>query len=326
MVRYTYKGIILFIFACNSLFGQWNITGGLSGEVSFSNRGASYFSVAAVLGIERELFLNSSDKSIEYQIGRHLRPAYQVALGVYSNGLGDNILDQYKDFNIDFQHSFLLTLGFEDMSDKIKSNTITHSPTNNTLKGVVADPFMWSLTLGSTFIINNNSRNQRIGFGNLNLGRVLKIGYYNDGPPFNKWWLPFGDARDRWWTGGGFGELFFTQGLTSESLYLVNSRFGYYYDRFTGDVQAAYEVSNVLGFNYVPSINRVDNFYNVARGKFAFHFYEDNFDISWQALGHLKRDIQDGIHNLGNWAHHLTFAQRYWNMIGLQYHQTISIK
>lgn len=300
------------------------------GEIHFSSkiefglnyRSKTYVSISASVGFKRYYFRESPENDVYEFIGRHSTGAVQTGIHMYYNGLGDNILDEEKKLHFDFIASILISAGIPS-NHEILRNNIQISPLHSFLANAVYDEFLHSASLGSSVILNFEQRNQILGFANLNIARTLVFGYYNDGPPFGN--VGLGDRYDRWWTGGGFGEIYLDQGIKPDvPAYLLDSKISYTFDRFTGNVQNAYNVSGTFSFRYVPAAESVENYYNRARGKIGINLFQDRFQLSAQWLGHLNNDVQNKIHKLLNMPFHLTYAERYF-IFGIQYNQSTKL-
>ena len=322
--------LLIFLFTSSAYAQQpkFHMTYGISAEFGYNNKGESTISLSGAFGIRRTAFRRDYESDDIYGwISRHISPAFQTSMTIYYNGLGDNILDHFKTFNVDFINSILITAGHYIDTKKIKNNIIRIQPMNPRVSNVIYDEYLSSVTLGTNFIINNNNRNQRTGFANAQIGRILHLGYYNDGPPYNSMFIA--DGFDRWWTGGGFVKVYLTQGFSNDHQdanikYFTNSSIAAYYDRFTGNIQDAYLSSNVFGFKYVPAKDLKENFYTRARYKFSFFLYNENYELSYQRMGHLPKDVQDMIHNKLKMPHHLSYSALL-QFAGVQYSNVFKI-
>ncbi len=325
--RYLFVLALLFLFCVASpssaqTLDEFDITYGLSISFGYNNKGESNISLSGGIGFRRNVFrANAENKNTRGWLARHISPAFQSTITVYYNGLGDNILDHYKSFNIDFVNSLFITAGHHLDSALISNNYITIQPFNSQNTNLIGDEYLHSLTIGTNFIINQNNRNQRVGFANANIGRIVHLAYYNDGPPFNS--ILLADGYDRWWTGGGFVRIYFDQGFSRDPKQWTATSFTLYYDRFTGDIQDAYLGSNLFGFQYIPARDLKENFYTRARYKYALFLFNENYELSYQRMGHLKDDFQDKIHDILKMPHHLSYSTR-TQVFGLQYHNVFN--
>ncbi|MDX1684978.1 MAG: hypothetical protein R3275_07055 [Saprospiraceae bacterium] len=310
---FTIPLILTLSFMTANCQDDWEFTFGISSEFGFNLKSKSFFNISVAMGIKRYVLTGDhdwNDEGSEHfagELGRHIFFAYQPSINLYSHGLGDNVLDGQKRVEIDFVNSLMMNVGQPNHGIAVRQQLLT--PFNSFTAKAVYDDFTNSFAFGTNFIINNHNRNQIIGFLNLNIARILRLGYYNDGVPFGRFGIA--DRYDRWWTGGGFGEIYLNQGLVNNQAYFTNSVISYQFDRFTGDVQDAYKVSNIFGFRYIPDADRIESYYNNSRNKFAFQFLNDGLEFSAQWMGHISDDIQNFIHRTMKLPYHLTYAQRY---------------
>jgi hypothetical protein len=242
--------------------------------------------------------------------------AYQGAINVYFNGIGDNLMDPLKKANIDFVNTFGFAAGVTRKSELDDNYFVPYMTFNSMNPKVVENPYLWSLMVGTNIILNNQNRNQQTGFFNLNLWRLVNFHYYNDGTPFDM--ISLGDAYDRWWTGGGAAEIYLSK--INSPTYLVQSKFFYHYDRFTGNVQDAFRVSNYLSLQFIPNKHVEQNFFNRAHSRFGLTHLDDNWTASVDFSGHLDYDVQDWIHESLHMTKHLSFASWRW-FVGLEYNR-----
>lgn len=300
-------------------YGQWDLSGALKLEVGLNYLSKTFISFSAVAGVKRQMFYDK-DRYGEYlyKFRDNASTGFQTGFTVYYNGLGDNILDNYKKTRFDFISSVMATLGTSLQSplhrDRQRIRTF-----NAFLANPISDEFNHSFTVGSNVVLNTDKRNQITGFINGNIARIVRFGYMNDGPPYGI--IGLGDRYDRWWTGSMFVEVFLDRGYQEElETPYLDSKFIYTFDRFTGNVQEAYEVSNLLGFKYVPDYNLEENYYNNSRDKLGFESFSLGYEISVQRLGQLEFDFQDEIHKRLAMPYHLTYAKPYY-VLGLQSNQ-----
>ncbi|MEO9966791.1 MAG: hypothetical protein ABJF11_13420 [Reichenbachiella sp.] len=236
---------------------------------------------------KRSDFRLSLSFGLSRKIGDYLMPSYQLSATVYKGGLGNSIswFERNK-LQLDIVNNFTLTGGYKHdgrYKELITFNTLTANPLLN--------PFRYSLSMGTNLIFNPSRKDkfQYIGFlaGSVYEYQLL---YYNDGPIFNT--IGLGDGYDRYWTGGAY----FSYGyVTSE----VRINLGF--DKFTGYSRDAYELSTLLGLDYVSYKDEMQNTFNTGawrlevleKGGFGFSVtYKDQYDI------------QHMIHKKGNYAYH----------------------
>lgn len=302
---------------------DWDLTYSISAELGFNSKSKGFFNLSLAMGIKRYVLGGDHDwnhdetEHVVSEMGRHFFLAYQPTINIYGNGLGDNILDGYKRVEVDFINALMINIGQPNNGLQISNQLIT--PFNSFSSNAVYDDFTNSLALGTCFVFNNHNRNQIIGFFNVNIARVVRIGYYNDGVPFGGFGLA--DRFDRWWTGGGYMEVYFNQGFGNEDSYLANTLISYQFDRFTGDVQDAFRVAKIFNFRHVPDHDVVEAYYNNSRSKVAIRSLRDGLELSYQWLGDFHGNIQDLIHKTMNIPYHTTYAPSY-RVFGVKYQYT----
>ncbi|WP_235298148.1 hypothetical protein [Portibacter marinus] len=313
------SAILTFLSLSLGSYARWDFSGAIKMEVGLNTFSKTFISFSAAAGVRRQMFY-SQERYGEalFKLKDYASTGFQMGATLYYNGLGDNILDTYKKARFDFVSSVMASIG-TPMASMLYHDRIKIRAFNSFLANPISDEFHHSLTVGSNVILNTDRRNQITGFINANVARMVRLGYMNDGPPFGRFGL--GDRYDRWWTGSGFLEVFLDQGYAQELKYpYLDSKFIYTFDRFTGNVQEAYEVSNLLGFKYVPDYNLQENYFNRARGKIGFEAFNIGYEISVQWLGLLENDLQDYIHHKLAMPYHMTYAKRYM-ILGLQSNQ-----
>ncbi len=154
-------------------------------------------------------------------------------------------------------------------------------PLNQIVNSLQENPFKYSGSLASTFILINKNL-QRVGSVNFRIGDI-SLGYFNDGPPFNSFpGLWTGDGEDRWFTGGGFIEY-----SDNEASYY------WYFERFTGYDPIAFKASSILGLTHTLYAEEQQE-YNI--GSTGLGLKTKGFDITANILGNDKLDLQNFIH------------------------------
>lgn len=291
----------------------FDLGGSIGVNYIFDGKAAPNFSVSFGLGISKKINRAISNRLGEWAI----IPAYQMNTNIYKNGIGNSIHRNRRKYQIDFVNSLSLTVGYKEFG---KNNSSTENITFNpmTTPSVRYSDYEVSTTIATNFIINNNNRNQQIGFIGLNLWDFIRAGYYNDGPFFDK--IGFGDSYDRWWTGGGFIELnteVFLRGFylfskhykyPKQYCYLCSLKFVISYDRFTGNVQDAYRVASKLGLSKVPPASEDESLFNRGFLRFALK-HEDGWEIQKSILAP-NDDPQDRIHDLLDISKHFSAAKK----------------
>lgn len=119
-------------------------------------------------------------------------PGVNLGVNFYNGGLG--ALPNSSNFNIDTVITGKLTVGGGE------GEPMTIRPLHLNSGSGMEDNYKYSATLGTNFILNNNSRNQHVGFLQV---RAFDFSFqtYNDFQGFHK--IGISDGYDRWWTGGG---------------------------------------------------------------------------------------------------------------------------
>ncbi len=149
------------------------------------------------------------------------------------------------------------------------------------------DPLDYSLSIGTIFINGiNHSRNQRIGTLSFSTNQFM-FHYYNDGPPFD--FIPLGDAKDRYWTGGGQLGFYFKKDNTLITDLILR------FDNYTGYQINLYEVGSLLKIDHLPYIIKKEQFFNQARYQYKLGLKNSIF-ISGSIYEPIYTDIQNLIH------------------------------
>ncbi|MEO9802711.1 MAG: hypothetical protein ABJF04_05650 [Reichenbachiella sp.] len=236
---------------------------------------------------KRADFRMSVSFGLSRKIGDYLMPSYQLSATVYKGGLGSSIswFERNK-LQFDLVNNFTLTGGYKhdkEWKELITFNTLTANPLLN--------PFRYSLSMGTNLIYNPNRKDkfQYIGFmaGSVYEFQLL---YYNDGPIFNG--IGLGDGYDRYWTGGAH----FYYGYVTSDI-----RFNLGFDKFTGYSRDAYELSTLLGLDYVSYKDEMQNTFNTGAWRLEV-IEKGGFGVSVTYKD--QYDIQHMIHKKGNYAYH----------------------
>ena len=122
----------------------------------------------------------------------YVTPGVNLAVNFYNGGLG--ALPNSSNFNIDTVLTAKLTAGTG------RGDAMDVYPLHLNSGTGLEDNYKYSATLGTNFILNNNNRNQQVGFLQV---RAFDFSFqtYNDFNGFKK--IGISDGYDRWWTGGG---------------------------------------------------------------------------------------------------------------------------
>lgn len=215
-----------------------------------------------------------------------------TCVALYNKSLGNSLNLLYQDNQIDWTSS--ISLGWvKDATTYTKAlQSINNTPFYNLIH-----QYTYATFLGVNFIMNNHRRNQTVGSFSATIGD-FSFNYYNDGGSVLN--LGFGDAFDRWWTGG-------------LGLYFHNNH-GYNtleanFDQFTGYSKQLFDFSEIFGLDITSydvyenikkdslgySVNSTSaNGYNFNSSQLQFRFFFDkNYGVSAGILGSL-RDEADG--------------------------------
>ena len=253
------------------------------------------FSVKAVIGIG---YLKSGfgDLSVSgfltKEIGDHLLVGHQISASLYSRGLGTSIFDdQNRRAQIDLVNSFFVAAG-----SRSDDPNVFYRPQlfNQRSACSFVHPFEHGAYLGTHFVVNNNRRNQQVGFFVFHLGDFEFL-YYNDGFfPFENF---LSDDYDRFWTGGGYLRYQFRD---------FSLQFNY--DRFTEDFTNSYVLAKELFLFGVPNKDMEPVFFNRALTSLKVQL-KNGYEIGGGVLGHWKYDVQDFLHNTLGFAKHISVAK-----------------
>ncbi|NHN28048.1 hypothetical protein FIA58_020410 [Flavobacterium jejuense] len=121
-----------------------------------------------------------------------LNPGANLAVNFYNGGIGS--LSNSSGFNVDAVLTAKLTAGGGN------GNPMDIYPLHLNSGTGLEDKYKYSATIGTNFILNNNDRNQHVGFVQLRASD-FSFQTYNDFGGFKK--IGISDGYDRWWTGGG---------------------------------------------------------------------------------------------------------------------------
>lgn len=308
-MRNLLLGIVLSTILPTISFAQIDIGIGVNLRYHLGFRhGSSNYSASIALGISKHMEIKDGKNGL-------FVPTYQLALNLYNNGLGTNMIKEFRRTELDIINTFSATLMDRDLAGIGTSENLFKFKAFNPM---TASAFVYnygkkSFTASTSFIGNNHKRNQHIAHLGFNLGK-FRMGYYNDGVPF----CPVvADMFDRWWTGG----VFIQYGSEFSNGTDHNWQIKYSYDRFTGDVQDAYKLATRLALTYVPAKEKKKNLLNRGQTSFSFNHRDLGLEISGNFLGHYKSlDLQRLTHLLMGFSQHVSFAQNYFT-IGLEYNK-----
>lgn len=261
--------------------------------------GRSGLTASAAIGVSKANYLFDAKEL-------YITPTYQLAVNVYHNGLGNNLLKKYNRVEVDIVNTLAFATGYNPVREEYMYYFKTHN--NMTASHALMDMGRYSFTFSTNFTANNHKRNQQTAYAGVT-AYLVRIGYYNDGVPFNITRAVDGD--DRWWTGGGFIQIGDdkihdkeTESAWKRYKVMVS------YERFTGDVQDAYRLATRIGLNYIPVKEEAQNFNN--RANLAINIaHQDGWKIGFNWLGHYPWDIQDFIHKGYGFAKHYSYANNF---------------
>jgi hypothetical protein len=184
-----------------------------------------------------------------------LQPSAQLTANFYQGTVGTNIWPEdpsARQFELVFNTALTTRLTKDSYFGEKPVRTFC-----NFNAVAISHTYKNSLTLATNFVLNPRypNRNQQVGFGGVSTGDFA-LGYYNDGTPWN--FIGLGDGADRWWTGGGYFEVWTMDAPV---------RLGLYYDNFTGGESAgrttkAFEFANVLGLAHVDFKDKSLQYFN----------------------------------------------------------------
>ncbi len=122
----------------------------------------------------------------------NFNPGANLAVNFYNGGIGS--LSNNSEFNVDTVLTAKLTAGSGN------GNPMDIYPLHLNSGTGLEDRYKYSATIGTNFILNNNDRNQHVGFVQVRASD-FSFQTYNDFGGFKK--IGISDGYDRWWTGGG---------------------------------------------------------------------------------------------------------------------------
>lgn len=140
--------------------------------------GKSYMSGTAGVGVSKRMGF--------------VDPGVNLSVNFYNGGIGAR--SDSNAMNFDTVLTGKITAGGG------RANPMSVYPLHMDSGTGLEDSYKYSATLGTSMILNNNGRNQQVGFLQL---RAADFGFqfYNDFGGFKK--IGIADGYDRWWTGGG---------------------------------------------------------------------------------------------------------------------------
>jgi hypothetical protein len=263
------------------------------------------------LGGRRSSFYNLSvaaGLSKNFQNERlNLLPGAQVVVNYYSKGPGTSLIDHSNRFGqLDVVSSFYVVGGYNwDRAGREKYIRTFNQMSATTIR----HNFDGAVSYGTSFLVNNQGRNQQLGHMGFNIDQIL-VGYYNDGFwPFDRF---ASDGFDRYWSGGGYlayGLDAFGNRLSRKNPWFEGQFVEYAYDRFTGNVQAGYKLSKELLFSGIPQQDMQQAFYNRALSSISLRNINGS-NIGFGLLGQCPNcDVQDLIHRAMGYSRHVSLSK-----------------
>ena len=217
----------------------------------------SYMSGTAGVGISRRF--------------NFIEPGVNIAVNVYNGGLGS--LSSNNSFNVDTVLSAKLTAGNGNGNPMDIRSLHIGSGTG------LEDKFKYSATIGSSFILNNNNRNQQVGFFQLKVSDV-SFQTYNDFQGFKK--IGLSDGYDRWWTGGGN----ITVGANNSNYQFIIAS-----DVFTADTDVEPRSRSIVDGKVINSDEMtLDQFDKNIMAPKDMSFYDRHFTHKPNVAGQLTQD------------------------------------
>lgn len=193
---------------------------------------------------------------------------------IYINGLVTIRLDK-RDYSYD--ERFVPLYNFSDF---------TPNPLQN--------PFKSSVSLGAIFVNLGKSKNQRIGFLNVNMAGRAQLTYYNDGGYGME---HIGDKHDRYYTGGA---VLSYHGRVDDFVDLIELS----YHKYTGYTKYAFDVAYQLQLDYLPYGDKNQVSFNQQRWKINIGNMRSGLFGSISLYDSNKLDGQDLIHYLIDAPYH----------------------
>lgn len=234
-------------------------------------------------------------------------PGVNLAVNFYNGGMGAR--SDSNAMNFDTVLTGKITAGAGH------ANPMSIYPLHMDSGTGMQDSYRYSATLGTSMILNNNDRNQQVGFLQL---RADNFGFqfYNDFGGFKK--IGIADGHDRWWTGGGkvilgnnnsnyqmlIGSDVFTADTDSQSVIdeeNANRSLVEFEKTNTGNF---FERTANKAFNYTPThaTEVGQEFLDANRGGVLWNKNAHSFDLNMGRTSILGRTPQGsfGINGLGS--------------------------
>ncbi len=291
-------------------------------QIISNNTGSEYqfgFGIKTILEVQR---FSNLRLSLSAGIGKKMKddlsfiyPSINTELQIYNGGMGSSLMNKNKlKLNFDFVTSVSITLGSKLVNHigyAKKFNPLYYFLDDSAIS--LQNPYHWSLSLGSNYIISSdsNKENQMVGLLNLNFGRLIQFTYINDGAPFGKL---TGDGYDRYHTGGG---MFSYHGNYTDAINLIEIS----YHRFTGYQRNSFEISNHMQIDFIPYKNSEAFYYNQSKWKFKLSNYNSGYG-GYFAYYNSNLDGQDLIHKIIDKAYQPNLLKISRKAYGINYYYT----
>ena len=270
-----------------------------------------------------------------------VEPGVNLAVNFYNGGMGAR--SDSNAMNFDAVLTGKVTAGAG------RANPMSVYPLHMESGTGMEDKYKYSATLGTSMVLNNNGRNQQVGFLQL---RASDFGFqfYNDFGGFKK--IGIADGYDRWWTGGGKVILGNNnqsyQMIIASDVFTAETDSDNEFDAATADRNLEeFKSQNAGGFfktignklsSYTPSVasevnqdflneyrngvpyNRNAHSFDLNTGRTSFKLKTPQGSFGVNGLGADHMYSQDGIHKIINF--HLIPSERpnYWEVqVGPQF-------
>ncbi|WP_339887625.1 hypothetical protein [uncultured Flavobacterium sp.] len=210
----------------------------------------------------------------------YVTPGVNLAVNFYNGGLG--ALPNSSNFNIDAVLTPKLTVGGG------RGNAMDIYPLTLNSGTGLEDNFKYSATLGTNFIVNNNNRNQQVGFLQV---RAFDFSFqtYNDFNGFKK--IGISDGYDRWFTGGGN----FTFGSKNSDFQFIIAS-----DVFTADTDVQPRSTQIIDGKSVNSEEMLLDVYDTnisspKEGSFYNRYFTHKPNIASQLTQDYLNEYRNGV-------------------------------
>ncbi|SDP60798.1 toxin 23 [Mucilaginibacter sp. OK268] len=252
------------------------------------------------------------DAGAAYAIARIISPSYNLEVQLYNGGLASPAYGKLRHrTTIDLINAFTLTGGTDYRLTQGRAGTLPDSRIPlyyfaDFVYPALVNPYHFSVSLGTNFVISNDSgkTSQRVGFVNLHQGR-FQFSYYNDGGYGIKN-IGLGDRYDRYYTGGGL--LSYHLDPQKASINLIELGF----HKFSGFTENAFNLSNLIGTSFVSYSKDTQQYYN--KGCYSLHLANTNtgFGVTIKRENDYALDFQSLIHYvIYNSYHHIPYPATY---------------